>query len=876
MDAAQRWQRVQDVFHAALDRPASERRAYVDAACGEDAAMREQVLGMLTADDEGHALLDGGLAAAADQVLAASPAPFGGQAFGPYRVLGVLGEGGMGVVVRARRDDLGAEAAIKILRDSTLSPARRERFAFEQRALAQLDHPAIARLFDADVLPDGTPWFAMELVDGVPLNEYCRTNALPVDARLRLFREVCEAVRHAHARAILHRDLKPSNILVRPDGSPKLLDFGISKPLEAVDDAAQMTRTGMRMMTPAYASPEQARGEGLGVHSDVYSLGVVLHELLTDRLPFDLAGRTPSEAAIVLTQQSVRRPSVVAAESGRAAGLGRDAWKDLDVLCLTAMHRDIERRYRTVDALIADVDRYLAGRPLVARGDAWSYRAGKFLRRHAAAVSAAAVALVVLVALVAFYTVRLAAERDRVAAQAARTERIQKFMTDLLQGGDAQAGPSDTLRVVTLLEKGLQDARQLAAEPGVRATLERTLGEIFLNRGQVETADSALTAALRHVPERDVDERIRVMNDVAMLRDLQGRWDDAERLARDALTLGRRELPADHDRITDALGTLGRVTSERGEYAKAVPLLEEAVQRYSASAKPSAERLVSMSDLANAWYYLGELDRSDSLNRLILAGSRALHGPRHPSVADDLINLGNILGQRGRYAEADTLLREALDIERGWYGADSPQAADAANQLAANLLFMHREAEADSLLRGTLASFERAYGRDHPRVALVLTTLANAQNRGGRAAEALANYQRAYEIYRRTYGPHHDRVGIALANLGDFHMRHGDLRRAEQYFRDALLAYDGAGPPDRFDVGVTHVKLGRVLLMQKRLDAAVEQTLAGFRILAPQVDSTNNFLGAARNDLFVAYRALGRPEDALRYRPDLADSLKPR
>ncbi len=874
MDAAQRWQRAQDVFHAALDLPAAERRGYVQGACGGDAALREQVLGMLAADDEGHALLDGGLAAAADQVLAASPAPFGGQAFGPYRVVGVLGEGGMGVVVRARRDDLGAEAAIKILRDSTLSPARRERFAFEQRALAQLDHPAIARLFDADVLPDGTPWFAMELVDGVPLNEYCRTHALPVEGRLRLFRDVCEAVRHAHARAILHRDLKPSNILVRPDGSPKLLDFGISKPLEAVDDAAQMTRTGMRMMTPAYASPEQARGEGLGVHSDVYSLGVVLHELLTDRLPFDLAGRTPSEAATVLTQQPARRPSAVAAETGRVAGLDREAWKDLDVLCLTAMHRDIERRYRTVDALIADVDRYLAGQPLVARGDAFGYRARKFVRRHAGAVTAAAAALVVLVGMTTFYTLRLAAERDRAEAQARRTERIQSFMTELFQGGDAQAGPTDTLRVVTLLEKGLLDARELGAEPAVQAALERTLGEIFLARGDMAAADSALSRAVRHTPPTESADVVSALCGFAMLRSTQERWDDAERAARDAVARAKRDLPDEHRGHADAIGTLGRVLSDRGEFEQAVPLQQEAIRRYARSPKPTPELLATISDLANSYYYLGRVAESDSLNRRLVGISRQVYGARHPHVADDLINIGIVQSQLGRYAAADSSLREAYDIVRGWYGPDSPQTADAAVQVARNLQFLKKPAEADSLLRGALVVIERAYGPDHARVAGVLTDLGNADIWTERYGDAEQRYRRAVEIYRRCFGPHHERVGVALANLGDLFMNSGDPRRAEGYLREALVAYDGAVPANHYNVGVTRVKLGRVLLMQRRIVEGERESLAAFRILEPQVDSTNNFLQGARNDLFVAYRELGRPQDALRYRPDLADQLK--
>ena len=350
------------------------------------------------------------------------------HAFGPYRVTGMLGEGGMGVVYRAFRDDLKSEAAVKILRDPSLSPARRERFAFEQRALAQLNHPAIARLYDAGALPDGTPWFAMELVQGESITSFARSRSLSIEARVRLFREACEAVQHAHEHAILHRDLKPSNIFVRPDGRVKLLDFGIAKPFESLQDPAGLTRTGLRLMTPAYAAPEQMRGEALGIRTDVYSLGVVLYELLARRLPFDLEGRTPSDAATVLMTQAPKKPSAFVVGEERThttRGPGRSAWSDLDVLVLTAMHSDPAPALRHRGRARAR-PRSLPGGPTArGAGDSVRYRTGKFVRRHAPAVTAAALAFVAIVSLVGFYTLRLRAARNAALAQAARTQRIQ-------------------------------------------------------------------------------------------------------------------------------------------------------------------------------------------------------------------------------------------------------------------------------------------------------------------------------------------------------------------------------------------------------------------------------------------------------------------
>ena len=362
-----RWQKVQSLFHEAADMPPAEQRVFLETRCGDDSALVSEVLILLEEDARGGSLLDSDVAEVASQIFSdpsSGRLPF--KEFGPYRIKRALGEGGMGVVYLAEREDLGNEVAIKILRDAWVSPARRERFNVEQRTLAQLNHPSIARLYDADTSPDGTPFFVMEYVEGVPLTDFCRTMRCTIPERLRLFRAVCEAVLYAHQHAVIHRDLKPSNILVKQDGSIRLLDFGIAKHLENLGELVDQTVTGLRLMTPAYAAPEQIRGEQVGIHSDVYSLGVVLYELLAGRLPFDLSSCTPVQAEKVLTEQEATKPSDAAAKSaasaeasGSAVSASRAAWADLDVLCLTAMHKDPQRRYQSVEALIRDVDHYL-------------------------------------------------------------------------------------------------------------------------------------------------------------------------------------------------------------------------------------------------------------------------------------------------------------------------------------------------------------------------------------------------------------------------------------------------------------------------------------------------------------------------------------
>src|SRR5271156_4347916 len=395
MDSS-RWQKMQSLFHEAADLPESERRNFLEANCADDPALAGEVLKLLQEDSRGASLLDRDIAHVAHQVfrdLSSESPPF--KEFGPYRIIKKLGEGGMGVVYLAEREDLGSQVAVKILRDAWLSPARRARFAAEQRTLAQLNHPSIARLYDADTSPDGTPFFVMEYVEGVPLTNYCRQHNCPATERLRLFREVCEAVLYAHQHAVIHRDLKPSNILVKDDQTVRLLDFGIAKQIESLGDSVDQTLTGLRLMTPAYAAPEQIRGEQVGIQADVCSLGVILYELLAGRLPFDLTNRTPAQAEKVLTEQEAERPSIAGTEkaasarqSESAAVASKAAWGDLDVLCLTAMHKDVRQRYQSVEALIRDVDHYLKGEPLDARPDSLRYRVGKFASRNWRALSA--------------------------------------------------------------------------------------------------------------------------------------------------------------------------------------------------------------------------------------------------------------------------------------------------------------------------------------------------------------------------------------------------------------------------------------------------------------------------------------------------------
>jgi eukaryotic-like serine/threonine-protein kinase len=877
MDSA-RWEKVQSLFHETADLPESERLSSLRAACDGDEALVSEVLALLEAEGRGASLLDRNVAHVAHQLFSDTDDSRPFKQFGPYRILKTLGEGGMGTVYLAHREDLGSLVAVKILRDAWLSPARRKRFASEQRTLAQLNHPFIARLYDADTSPDGTPFFVMEYVEGVPLTDYCRERHSSVTERLRLFRAVCEAVLYAHQHAVIHRDLKPSNILVKNDGAIRLLDFGIAKHAATLDESADQTLTGLPLMTPAYAAPEQMRGDPVGVQTDVYSLGVILYELLTGRLPFDLSSRTPAQVEQILAEAEPAKPSKIARTtaalpSQNASAMSKLAWADLDVLCLTAMHKDLGRRYQSVEALARDVDHYLKGEPLEARPDTAGYRVRKFITRNRQAVMAVAVMLIAAVGLVVFFTVRLALARNAALAEASRRQRIQTFMTNLFQGGDASAGPADNLRVVTLLDRGVQQAHSLSAEPEVQADLYETLGTLYQNLGKFDQANDLLHAALvqrQSIFGLDSAQVAESLVDLGLLRNDQAQLPEAERLVRQGLAMSQRHLPPNNLAIVKATTALGTVLDDRGSYDAAISVLEQAMRMQSSTGAPTSDYLSTAYELANAHFYAGHYDKAETMNQQLLFVYRQTYGERHPRVADILVNLAEIRQALGHYPDAEEYSRQALGIAQSWYGKDSPQAAIDLTIVARTLVYQKRYREAEALLNQSLAIKERVYGEVHPSVASSLNELGNVAYLEDKDDLAAQYFTRMGDIYRAIYGEHHYLYATALSNLGSVYLDQKQWTRAETIFRQVIQLYTETQPDNHINIAIAQDKLGRALLRQRRYAEAEVQTRAAYDTLIKQTNPATSWLVSARKDLIEEYAALKQPAQAARFRAELA------
>jgi serine/threonine-protein kinase len=813
--AAERWASVERLLDLALDLAPAERPAFVARETAHDPVLRAELETLLARCDDAGGFLDEPAAEFAAPLLAASlagpdaaegeggrrrrPAP---AQVGPYRVLRELGRGGMGVVYLAERDDpeLPQQVALKVLPAEASVAAAARRFREERRILASLDHPNVARLLDGGVAPDGTPWFSMELVDGLPIDLWCDAQGLDVEARLRLFLDVCAAVQYAHQHLVVHRDLKPSNILVRADGTPKLLDFGIAKllaPDAASSDDGRITRTGMRVLTPAYASPEQVRGEPVSTASDVYALGVLLYELLAGRGPYgdDVVGQRDLERRVV--EHEPARPSAVAGDERRRRRLRGE----LDAIVLTALRKEPARRYASAERLADDVRRHLAGLPVAARADSRRYRLRKFVARHRWAVAAAAIALL----LVAAFAVAMAVQRARIARERARAERTAAFLVELFTGANPEVARGREVTAHALLARGaVRLERDLALEPQTRAAMLDAIGRAYFGLGEYDAARPLLEEALamrRRLHAGDHPDVAASLYALAYLLRNQSDFDRAEPLYRESLAMRRRLLPADHPDVVTSLNGLAYLLRGRERWDAALPLYREAIARgrrvAARGAGPGPELAQSVYGLGATLQGRGDLVAAERAYREALALFESLDG-EHPGINTALFGIAATLHERGEHAAAESAYRASLAAGQRILGARHPVVTTDMASLATLLADRGELAEAERLYREALAIQRASLPAVNERTARTLVGLGRTLARTGRAREAEPLLREALAMRRATLAPTHWQIAVAEGALGTALSHLGRAREAESLLvasHAALVARQGPAHP---------------------------------------------------------------------------------
>jgi serine/threonine protein kinase len=844
-----------EVFRDLLDLPDDEVASRLRTL---DPELASAVRRLLEADRRSSELLDADESRFGDPLLLApwadpldEDAAMVGLTIGAYRTIRLVGRGGMGVVFLAERTDgqFEKQVALKLLRQGLASAEVQRRFFRERQILARLDHPNIARLLDGGVSQDGRPYFVMEFVEGQPIDDWCARRAVEAESAVRLVSLCCRAVATAHAQLVVHRDLKPSNILVTEAGELKLLDFGIAKVLEGegTDPAAgetALTRVGAQLLTPRYAAPEQILGEPLSTATDVYSLGVVLYELLTGLSPHQRTGREWAELAAKVSQEVVARPS--AALRRRLSGRGETEGAapsaattsstriaphrlegDLDTILLKALDRDPRRRYASAAALGEDLERFLDGRPVLARADTAGYRLRKFVRRHRTGVAAAAIAAASLVAGLGIALWQARAAR----AQARRAEAAQSFLQNVFLLSDPDRAKGENLTARDLLDRGAARVDvELARQPELRAEMQGLLGNVYSQLSLYPQAQELLEKSLRE-RERVLDgddpllaashqrvglvlhrsarydeakrhfeaalaihqrrgkpwDQAGVLNDLANLARAQGNLDGAQELAEQVVDLRRRFGPPQSPELGKALNNLALVRWRKKEHAAAVPIYEEALAIHRRNeGDPSSLVAGTEDNLAMVFNDLGRLEEAQAHNAKALEILERIYREPHPALGSALNSAGWIATRRGDDEAAIRFYERALAIYAKTQAANHPDVAYPEKNLGRILMNRGDLEPALARYRRALAIRETAYGAVHPEVASSLLDVAAGLRAMGRIGEARVTLERAVEVYRKAVGERHPRTATALLGLGQAFALEGRPADARRAFEECL------------------------------------------------------------------------------------------
>jgi eukaryotic-like serine/threonine-protein kinase len=697
-------------------------------------------------------------------------------AFGSYRLLQRLGEGGMGEVWLAEQaKPVHRRVALKIIKMGMDSAQVVARFEAERQALALMDHPAIATVFDGGSTPEGRPYFAMEYVKGEPITSHCDRHRLPTRERLELFIEVCEGVQHAHQKGIIHRDLKPSNVLVTLQNDrpvPKIIDFGIAKATtQHLTDRTLFTELGVLVGTPEYMSPEQAELTGLDIdtRTDVYALGVLLYELLTGTLPFDrrtLRQKGLDEIRRVIREAEPPRPSTRVTDGGATsteaarnrhtepARLASQLRGDLDWVTMKALEKDRTRRYDTVQGLANDVRRHLRNEPVIAGPPGVTYRAGKFVRRHRFGVTAAAALVVLLVAFgvtMGLQARRIARERDRANREAATATQVSDFLVGLFAVSDPNEARGNALTAREILENGAQRIdKDLAGQPDIQAKLMATMGAAYTNLGLYDRAAPLLQQAVttsRRLLGDDDPGTLATVTQLANLRWYQNQPNEAERLYLEVAERRRRVLGDEHAdtlRSNDDLASV-YVVQRRLDDAERLARKTLEVQRRTLGAE-HPDTFYSMNILLAVYVRQERYGEAEPLGRALVEGQRRVLGKEHPDTLTNLHNLARVYSGLNRFREAEALYMEATEARRRVLGPLHPATVLSVTGLSKVYQKERRYAEAEAQLLPIVKALGAGSSRLHAQgvdldIARQLSELYAAWGKRQEAAEWRAKVQ---------------------------------------------------------------------------------------------------------------------------------------
>ena len=874
------WRELSSLFDEFTGLPPGDRDPWLARLFARDASLHERLIRLLKADAGAESANFLGQLPTVERTgdLPQPEADFlrkAGDLVGPYRLERELGRGGMGTVWLAERSDgtFKRAVALKLPHLGIRDRVFRERFDRERDILAALTHPKIARLYDAGVTADGQPFLALEYVSGVPIGDYSNEQALGLTARIELFLQVVDTIHFAHRNLVVHRDIKPSNVLVTADGSAMLLDFGIAKLLETgggVSGASDATDLDGSPMTPRYASPEQVDDGPVTTGSDVYSLGVMLFELLSGRLPYrgDVGTRVALKAAIAAGDTlPPSRAADSKAEPPRGLPdrkrLARALKGDLDGILLKALEKDPALRYPSAEALARDLARYVNGEPVEARPYSRIYRARKFVRRHRIGVGVAATVAVAILGSLTFAIVQLrAARRER-----DRAEHVSSFLVDLFKVSDPNEAKGKAVTAREILDRGVAKIDDtLKDEPLVQAELLVTMGEVYQNLGLYKSALPMLEKSLalhRRLVGSDDYETMEVINDLATLLQNQGQLDRAEELFREALERRRRVLGNAHKDTLNAMNNLALTLQLRGKLAEAEPLFRESLDGKRRTLKANdADILPPINNLAMLFKQEGKLEEAKPYMLELVEKAPKILGDDDPHVMTAISNLALLLSAEGNLAEAEPRFREALAGRRRLLGNEHPQTLMTLTFLGDCLRERGRLAEAEQCHREALEGLRRVVGPDHPRTLGALNSTGRLLQEQGKLVEAERCFREVAERRTAKLGVDHTETIESTLSLGGVLARQGKLAEAEAIDREALERSRralGAENPTTIDAVIT---FGALRTAEGHADEAEPLLRGAVATLRRTFPAMKPLIGQALLSHGRCLTALGRYDEA--------------
>jgi len=899
----ERWQQVRDVLEEAQELEPAQRSAFLDRACLSDQSLRQEVEVLLASSDDSRATFlqsagaPDGLIANLEGILSGAGLQAGQLFAERFQLVRRLGEGGMGQVWLAEQTSpVRRQVALKLIKAGMYDKALAQRFQSERQLLAIMDHPAIAKVFDAGATPQGQPYFVMEYVPGLPITEYCDQKKLKIRDRLELFVQACEGVQHAHQKAIIHRDLKPANILVvEVDGKPvpRIIDFGLAKATTPqVADESIFTQLGHFVGTPGYMSPEQADPgfrdgvQDIDTRTDVYSLGVVLYVLLAGLQPFETKQRQKQpldELLRKLREEEPPRPSTKvstdrdsSATTAEARGtdpkqLGNLLRGDLDWITMKALEKDRARRYGAPSELAADIRRHLNHEPVEARPASAGYRLRKYARRHRVAVAVVAGLVLLLAAfsvLQALQLRRITRERDRATRERDRATRITDFMTGMFKVSDPSEARGNSVTAREILDKASNDMQKgLAKDPEVQAQMMQVMASTYTNLGLYprahELAKRAFDARMSLLGPDD-PKTLESMAQLGWILNRKGHYVEAEKMERQALDGERRVLGPEDPLTIESMANLAFIVEGPGDFGQGEKLARETIDVATRRLGPDSPPVLrSMGTLGTALWNQGRYAEAEQELRQLVDVERRVAGPDHPDTLKAMSNLALAIQSQGRLAEGEQMYREVLAAQQRVLGPDHPFTVLTVFNLAGVLFHEGRHADAEKLCRQVLTIQLRVLGPENPYTLMTKSNLADSLFEDGNVHEAEKLRRETLETMARTLGPEHPSTLQTQANLARTLIREGRYAEAEKNAREALEALIRTmGPQHPFTLNALQ-QLGTAMALDHRYAEAS-------KLFRDVIEKQDNSKG--QGDRFKVWysfacvaMAADHPDDALQY-----------